>query len=61
MEFEAELEGLRLDAKGTDLTVESFQGVMDKAQETIEDQMKNLEGVRLEAIKVAKMSTTKIF
>lgn len=55
VEFEAELEGLRLDAKGTDLTVESFQGVMDKAQETIEDQMKNLEGVRLEAIKVAKM------
>lgn len=55
VEFEAKLEGLRLDAKGTDLTVESFQSVMDEAQETIQTQMEDLKGVRLESLKIAKM------
>lgn len=55
VEFEAKLESLRLDAKGTDLTVESFANVMKQAEDNIQGQLENLKDVRLEALKIAKM------
>ncbi|HHV42437.1 MAG TPA: hypothetical protein GXX72_06305 [Clostridiaceae bacterium] len=55
VEFEAKISALRMDVRGTDLTVDSFKGVLEEAQSTIEDQLSNLEAVRLENIKIAKM------
>lgn len=55
VEFTAKLEALKLDASQTSLTSDSFNDLLDKANETIEDQLKNLEEVRLEGIKIAKM------
>lgn len=55
VEFEAKIEALRMDFKGTNLTAESFRNVLKEANLTIEEQLKNLEAVRLENIKIAKM------
>lgn len=57
VEFEAKLESLKLDASaaGTSMTAESFENVMTQANDIINENIKNLEGIRLEAIKIAKM------
>ena len=55
VEFQAKITSLKLDATKTDITAESFQTLLDKANDEIENQIKNLEGVRLEGLKVAKM------
>ena len=57
VEFEAKLESLKLDASaaGTSITAESFQNIMDQANDAINENIQNLEGVRLEAIKIAQM------
>ena len=59
VEFEAKIEALRMDFKGTNLTAESFKNVLKEANLTIEEQLKNLEAVRLENIKIAKMEFDK--
>ena len=55
VEFEAEMQALKLDVSGTDLTFESFSKILEQANSTIQGQMENLEAVRLEGLKVAKM------
>ena len=55
VEFKAKMAALKLDASNTELTADSFGKLLESAQTTIEENMKNLEGVRLEAIKVAQM------
>ena len=55
VEYEAKLSAIKLDASNMDITAESFQGIMDQANATVAQQLENLEGVRLEAIKIAKM------
>ena len=55
VEFEARLSALKMDVRGTDLTVESFKAILEEAHSTIEDQLSNLEAVRLENLKIAKM------
>lgn len=55
VEFKAKIEALKLDASQTSLTSDSFKDLLDKTQETIEEQMVNLEEIRLEGIKIAKM------
>ena len=55
VEFEAKLEALKLDAKGTNLTFESFENLLEECQTVIEDNVANLEAIRLEALKIAKM------
>lgn len=55
VEFEAKIAALKMDFKGTDLTVDSFKSVLDEAHSTIEEQLSDLEAIRLENIKIAKM------
>lgn len=55
VEFEAELSALKLDASKSDLSFSDFIEIQKKAQGMIEEQMKNLEAVRIEALKVAKL------
>lgn len=55
VEFEAKIAALKMDFKGTDLTVDSFKSVLDKAQSIIDEQLSDLEEIRLENIKIAKM------
>lgn len=55
VEFEAKIEALKMDFRGVDLTPESFKDVLNEAHSTIEEQLENLEAVRLENIKIAKM------
>lgn len=57
VEFEAKLETLKLDASsaGTSMTAESFTNIMAQAQDTVNENIKNLEGIRLEAVKIAKL------
>lgn len=57
VEFEAKLTSLRLDASeaGTSMTAESFKNILAQANDLIDENIKNLEGVRLEAIKIAEM------
>lgn len=54
-EFNAKLESLKLDAGGTALTFESFESIMEQANEAIQGQMENLDDVRLENLKLAKL------
>ena len=55
VEFEAKIEALRLDTSGTKLTADSFEKLVAECQSIIEGNLSNLEEIRLEAIKVAKM------
>jgi hypothetical protein len=55
VEFEAKIQSLKMDFRGVDLTPESFKDVLNEAHSTIEEQLENLEAVRLENIKIAKM------
>lgn len=55
VEFEAKLTALKLDATSTDITSDSFSNLLEQAQGTVQEQLSNLEGVRLESLKVAKM------
>ena len=55
VEFAAKIEALKCDAASIELTPESFKDLLSEAQEVIDEQVKNLEGIRLEALKVAKM------
>ena len=55
VEYQAKLSALKLDVTSLDMDKESFKGVLEKAQETISQQLENLEGIRLETLKVAKM------
>lgn len=55
VEFEAKLEVLKLDASDTSLSYESFTGLLENAQTLIGDKISDLDGIRLEAIKIAKM------
>ncbi|MCZ9311800.1 MAG: hypothetical protein O0V67_00335, partial [Methanocorpusculum sp.] len=55
VEFEAKLTALKLDASDTDLSAESFTELLKNAQDTIQGKVESLEGIRLEALKVAKM------
>ena len=55
VEFEAKLTALKLDAVGTELTPDSFARILNDAQDAIQSNIENLEGIRLEALKVAKM------
>lgn len=55
VEFEAKMTSLKLDAKNTEITSESFTELLEEAQNVIQGKVKDLEGIRLEALKVAKM------
>lgn len=55
VEFEAKIEALRMDTAGINLTADSFTSVLQEAQSIIEEQLTNLEDIRLENIKVARM------
>lgn len=55
VEYEAKLSAIKLDASSMDIDAESFQGIMDQANDAIAERIEDLEGVRLEAIKIAKM------
>ena len=55
VDFEAKITALKLDASNTDISPDSFTKLLEQANATISEQMKNLEGVRLEALKIAKM------
>ena len=55
VEFEAKLTALKLDAADTNLSVESFNQVLEEAQSVIQSNVENLKAVRLEALKIAKM------
>lgn len=55
VEFTAKLEALKLEAGGVDITPESFNNLMASANEVVAEGLANLEGVRLEALKIAKM------
>jgi len=55
VEFKAKLKSIELDIKNLDMNSESFVGILEQAQSTIEEQVAALEGVRLESLKVAQM------
>ena len=55
VEYQAKIESLKLDVGAVDMDADSFTGILNQAQEIINEQLKNLEGVRLEALKVARM------
>ncbi len=55
VEFKAQLQALKLDVNSTDMDAASFQKILEDAEIAIEEQVKNLEGVRLEGLKVAQM------
>ena len=55
VEYQAKLSAIKLDVASLDMDKESFKGVLEKAQDTISKQLENLEGIRLETLKVAKM------
>ena len=55
VEFEAKITALKLDAIGTEITPESLTKLMDEAQGVIQTKIEDLGGIRLEALKVAKM------
>lgn len=55
VEYEAQLTAIKMDAVGIEMNAESFKGILQDAEETIQAQMDNLEGIRLENLKVAKM------
>ena len=55
VEFEAKITALKLDALGDVITPESFEKLLTEAQDIVQSNIDNLEGVRLEALKVAKM------
>lgn len=55
IEYQATLSAIRLDAQSLDMDADSFKGIMEQAGTAIEEKMKDLEGIRLEALKVAEM------
>jgi hypothetical protein len=55
IEYKAKLKSIELDVANLDMDKDSFKGILKQAEETIQEQIENLEGVRLEAIKVAQM------
>lgn len=55
VEYQATLSAIRLDAKSLEMDAASFKGILEQAGTAIEEKMKDLEGIRLEAIKVAEM------
>lgn len=55
VEYQAKLSAIKLDVASLDMDANSFKGILEKAQDTIAEQMENLEGIRLETLKVAKM------
>lgn len=55
VEYEAKIQALKLDALHTELSVESFEEIMNQANAAVEEQMANSEGLRLESLKVARM------
>jgi hypothetical protein len=55
VEFEAKITALKLDALEDAITPESFEKLLAEAQDIVQSNIDNLEGVRLEALKVAKM------
>lgn len=55
VEYQAKLQSIKLDASSMDMDADSFANILEQAENTIEDQMKNLEGIRLESLKVAQM------
>ena len=55
VEYQAKLNAIKLDAGALDMDAESFKGILKQAEETIQEQMENLEGIRLESLKIAQM------
>ena len=55
-EYQAKMTALKLDASGTELTFESMQQLLTKANENITEKMKNLEEVRIQQIQIAEMA-----
>ena len=55
VEYQAKLKAIKLDATSLDMDANSFKGILEEAQKTIEEKMESLEGIRLETLKVAQM------
>ncbi len=55
VEFQAKLAAIKLDASSVDMDADSFKGILEQAQTTIAAKLESLEGIRLEALKVAQM------
>lgn len=58
-EYKAKLTAVGLDYSSLDMDAASFQQMVADVEATIEEQVKNLEGVRLEGLKVAQMQFDK--
>ena len=55
IEFRAKIKAIKADAAGIALTPESLKNTLSKLQEVIDEQVKNLDGIRLNAIAIAEM------
>ena len=55
IEFEAQMTALKMDASQSDLSFESFEGILAQAQSVIDERFKSLEEVRLDNIVLAKL------
>jgi phage-related protein len=55
VEFEAKLQSIKLDTLGTELSEDSFKKVMEEAQAAVKGGIEDLEAVRFEALKIAKI------
>ena len=55
VEYQAKLTAIKLDASSLDMDADSFKGILEQAQTTIAEKLENLEGVRLETLKIAQM------
>lgn len=54
-EFDAKITALKLDAADTEITAESFTKLTQQASDLVQKSVEDLEAVRLEGIKIAKM------
>ena len=55
VEYRAKMQGLKLDVSGTDLTFESFQEVLEGANEAISEKLEALEEIKMSQLQVAVM------